>query len=446
MTEPQRGDVTHSRVLRIAVPVVLANATVPLLGAVDTGVVGQLGSAAPIGAVGIGTVILSAIYWIFGFLRMGTAGLTAQALGRADRGEVAAMLTRSLAIGALGGVLCIALQGGIFAAAFRLAPASAEVEILAREYLAIRIWSAPAAIALYGIMGWLLAHERAGAMLVLQAVMNGINIALDLWFVPGLGWGVPGVAIATVIAEMAGLGLGLWLVRGGFTGGYWRDWGAVFARAPLRAMANLNRDILIRSLLLQASITSFLFLAAGEGDAALAANQILLQFLMVASHMLDGFAFAAEALVGQALGARNRGALSRAVLACGIWSAGLTVALVVCIALVGPVAIDWMSTAPEVRAAARDFLPWMVLLPACGVLGFLFDGVFIGATRGSDMRQTMVQSFTVYLLAAAVLVPPLGNNGLWAALNLFFLVRGLTLWRRYPALWVEAREVKTSAA
>lgn len=290
---------THRRVLKIALPIVLSNATVPILGAVDTGVVGQLGAAAPIGAVGIGAVIISGVYWIFGFLRMGTTGLAAQALGRGDRAEVSALLSRALMIAFAAGAALIALQWPIFAAAFTLAPASAEVETLARDYLAIRVWSAPAAIAIYGLTGWLIAQERTGAVLVLQLWMNGVNIALDLWFVLGLGWGVPGVAVATFLAEWSGLALGLWLCRDAFATPAWRDRARIFDAARLRHMAAVNTDILIRSVLLQSIVISFLFWGAGFGDVPLAANQVLLQFLNITAFALDGFAFAAEAWWGR---------------------------------------------------------------------------------------------------------------------------------------------------
>jgi MATE family multidrug resistance protein len=195
MTETARA-VTHARVLKIALPIVISNATVPILGAVATGVVGQLGLAAPIGAVGLGAVILTGIYWVFGFLRMGTTGLTSQAQGAGQTGEVAALLTRALMVGLAGGLAVIALQVPLFAAAFRVAPASDEVEGLARSYMAIRVWSAPAMIAIFGMTGWLIAQERTRAVLAIQVLMNGVNAGLDLWFVPDLGWGVEGVARA----------------------------------------------------------------------------------------------------------------------------------------------------------------------------------------------------------------------------------------------------------
>ena len=294
MSEPAHAHapVTHARVLKIALPIVISNATVPILGAVDTGVVGQLGQAAPIGAVGIGAVILTGIYWVFGFLRMGTTGLTSQAHGAGQVGEVAALLTRALMIGFAGGAALIVLQLPIFWGAFQLAPASAEVEGLARDYLAIRVWSAPAMIAIFGLTGWLIAQERTGAVLAIQVLMNGVNIGLDLWFVLGLDWGVTGVARATVIAEWGGLALGLWICRDAFSVPAWRDWPRVFDPVRLRVMASVNTDILLRSLMLQVVFISFLFLGADFGDVTLAANQVLLQFLHITAHALDGFAFA----------------------------------------------------------------------------------------------------------------------------------------------------------
>jgi MATE family multidrug resistance protein len=426
--------ITHRRVLNVALPIVLSNATIPILGAVDTAVVGQLGLAAPIGAVGLGAVILSTIYWVFGFLRMGTTGLVAQARGAGDVAETGALLMRGVMIAAAAGLVFIVAQAAVFWAAFRLAPASAEVEALTHSYLAIRIWGAPAAIAVYALTGWLIAMERARGVLALQVWMNGVNVVLDLWFVLGLGWGVPGVAVATLIAEWSGLALGLWLCRAAFAGNQWRDWTRVFDPEKLRRMARVNGDILIRSVLLQASFTTFMFLGAGLGDVTLAANQVLLQFLSITAYALDGFAFAAEALVGQALGARSRSGLRRAAIIASEWGVGSSVALAAVFLLFGPAIIDLMTTAPEVRAAARGYLPWMVAAPLVGIAAWMFDGIFIGATRTREMRNAMLVSVAIYLPALALLVPALGNHGLWAALMVLNATRGVTLARRYPAL------------
>ncbi len=426
--------ITHRRVLNIALPIVLSNATVPILGAVDTGVVGQMGLAAPIGAVGIGAIILSAFYWVFGFLRMGTVGLTAQAAGNDDDAEVAALLTRGLLIGLGAGIAVIVLQGLLFWAAFAVSPASDEVEGLARQYMAIRVWSAPASISMYAITGWLIAQERTRAVLVIQLWMNGLNIGLDLWFVLGLDWGVEGVAFATFLAEWSGAAVGLWFCRAAFAGPHWRNWVQVFDRIRWVRMVKLNTDILIRSLLLEAMFVSFMFMGADMGDVTLAANQVLMQFLMITAYGLDGFAFAAEALVGRAVGARQRATLRRGALLTSGWAGAVSLLLMLGFWALGPAIIDLMTTAPNVQAEARVYLPYMILVPLMGVGAFMLDGIFIGATRSRDMRNMMAVSFAVYVIAVLTLVPAFGNHGLWAAMLIAFVVRGLTLGLRYPAL------------
>ena len=426
--------ITHRRILRIAVPIMLSNATIPILGAVDTGVVGQLGDPVPIGAVGIGAVILSAIYWIFGFLRMGTVGLTSQADGAGDVAEVRALLVRALLIAGAGGLALIVLQGAVFWGALRLSPASAEVEAAARGYLAIRIWSAPAAIAVLGLTGWLIARERAGAVLAVQLWMNGLNVALDVVFVLGLGWGVEGVAVATLLAEWSGAALGLWLCREAFAGPHWRNRALIFDRARLANMAAVNVNILLRSLMLQVIFVSFLFFGARFDDVTLAANQILLQFLYITGHALDGFAFAAEAVVGRAYGLGSPAKVRRGALMTGGWGLVLVVLLALGFALGGGLIVDVMTTAEGVRAVAREYLVYMVLAPLVGVAAWMFDGIYIGATRSRDMRDMMFLSLCCYGLAVAVLLPLFGNHGVWAALLVSFAARGLFMGMRYPAL------------
>jgi len=250
----------------------------------------------------------------------------------------------------------------------------------------------------------------------------------------GLGWGVEGVARATVIAEWGGLALGLWFCRDAFALPAWRDRARVFDPVRLRVMAAVNTDILLRSLMLQAIFVSFLFLGAGFGDVTLAANQVLMQFLNVTAHALDGFAFAAEALVGQAYGARRLAVLRRGAVLTSLWALAVCVGIASVYALSGGAVIDLMTTAPEVRAEARVFLPYAVAAPLMGLAPFMLDGVFIGATRTRDMRNMMALSLLFYGLAVAVLVPALGNHGLWAALLFSFVMRGVTLGLRYPAL------------
>jgi MATE family multidrug resistance protein len=426
--------ITHGRVLRIALPVVVANATVPLLGLVDTAVVGQLDDPVPIGAVGLGAVILTSVYWAFGFLRMGTVGLAAQALGAGDGREVAALLTRVLVIGGGAGLFLILGQVPIFGLALWLAPGSAEVEALVASYLGVRVLSAPAAIALYGITGWLIAQERTGAVLALQLVQNWVNLVLSAWFVLGLELGVTGVAWASFLAEWLGLCLGLWLCRAAFAGPAWRDWAAVLDGARLKRMAQVNADILVRSALLLAAFTSFMFFAADFGDVSLAATQVLIQFIYVTSHAMDGFAFAAEALVGQAMGARSRERLRRAAVVASLWGGAVGVSMALGIAVFGGAVIDLMTVSEPVRAAARADLAWLVAAPLFGWASYMLDGIFIGATRTRDMRDMMALSFAGYLMLAVLLAPVWGNDGLWAALMGLFVLRGVTLGLRYPRL------------
>lgn len=425
---------THRRVLTVALPVVISNATVPILGAVDTGVVGQMGEAAPIGAVGIGAVALTAIYWIFGFLRMGTAGLTAQASGAGRAGEVSALLSRGMIIALIAGTAIMLLQMPFIWLALQTAPASAEVENLASSYMAIRIYGAPAAIGIYAVTGWLIGLERTRGVLLVQLWMNGLNIALDLWFVLGLGWGVEGVAIATLIAEWTGLALGLWLCRDALKTPAWKDWPRVFDRAQMVLFARVNRDILLRSVMLQGIFMSFVFLGARFGDVTLAANHVLLQFLEITAYSMDGFAIAAETLVGQSMGARSAARVRRAALLTSFWGAVCVCITAASFALFGPWIIDLMTTAPDVRIEARSYLPYMIAAPLVGCAAWMLDGIFIGATRSTDMRNMMALSAVIYVAALLILMPWIGNHGLWLALLISFIARGITLGWKYPAL------------
>lgn len=429
-----RAEISHHRVLRIALPIVLSNATVPILGAVDVGVVGQMGEAAPIGAVALGAIILSTIYWIFGFLRMGTVGLVGQAEGAGDPAEVSAWLTRALVVALSGGLLLIVLQPLVFWAALQMAPASAEVENLARQYLAIRIWTAPVAIAVYALTGWLIAKERTAGVFWVQLTMNGVNILLDLLFVLVLDWGVPGVAIATVIAEVTGASLALWFCRDAFSRPDWRDWPRIFNRAKLIRMALLNTDILLRSLMLTIIFSSFVFIGARFGDVTLASNQVLIQFMYITAYAMDGFAFAAETLIARAIGRKDAAHVRRSAIVTSTWGLVISVAMAASFAFAGGWIIDVMAKDTDVQQVARQFLPYMVAAPLLGCAAWMLDGIFIGATRSRDMRNMMALSFAIYWAAIFILLPWLGNHGLWLALLISFVARGVTLGARYPAL------------
>lgn len=432
------ADLTHARVLRIAFPIILANATVPLLGLVDTAVVGQMGQAAPIGAVGLGAIVLTTAYWFFGFLRMGTSGLAAQAAGAGDTAERTAILLRALAVAAVSGLILVGGQALVIGAARMAAPASPEVEALMRQYLAIRVWGAPATIALYAIAGWLIGQERTKGLLVLQLAQNGLNLVLDLWFVLGLGWGVAGVAVATLIAEWAGLVFGLWLCRDAFGAALRPALERVRDGAALWRMFTVNRDILLRSALLVLCFPVFMFLGARYGDTTLAANQVLIQFLSLIAYLLDGFAFAAEALVGQAVGRRSVPDVRRSARLALHWgwigAAGLGLVFL----LAGPAIIDAMTTAPEVREAARVYLPWLVAAPLIGAAAWMYDGIFIGATLTGLMLRAMILSVAAYAVAVLLLPPLLGNHGLWAALMVLNASRSLLMWQSSGAVALRA--------
>ncbi len=426
--------ITHARILRIAIPVVLSNITVPILGAVDTGVIGQLGDAAAIGAVGIGAVILGAIYWMFGFLRMGTTGLAAQAYGRNDTTQLSAILARVVMFGMGAGVVLIIAQVPLFAASFWVSPASSDVEVLARKYMAIRIYSAPAVIAIYGMSGWLIAQERTRAIFAIQFSMNAINIVLDFWFVLGLGAGVPGVAYATLISEWMGFAIALYLCRASLVQASTWDWSRILNRSELMRMAGVNRDIFLRSLALQVMFVSFLLIGSRFDDVTLASNQVLLQFLSITAYGMDGFAFTVESLVGQAIGARSIPHLRKAVVLCGVWGAIVGILGACTFWWFGGHIIDLMVKASDVQSVARIYLPYMVAVPIIGIFPWMLDGIFIGATRGPDMRNMMAVSLAFYLVAVAILVPLLGNHGLWGAFLISFMMRGITLGLCYPRI------------
>ncbi len=437
---------SHRMVLAVALPIIVSNVTQPLIGVADTAVLGRLGEPVLIGAVALGATVFSVLFWAFGFLRMGTAGLAAQADGAKDAGEVASVLARALLIAGLAGGALIVLQWPIRLLAFELLQGSAAVEAELGRYYAIRIWSAPAALANFAMLGWLIGLRRSDLSLVLQLFLNLTNIALDVVLVLGLGLGIAGVAMGTVIAEFAAAALGLLIVRRVLTGrGAGLNWRRILDRGRLVRTLKVNTDIMIRTLLLVLSFSFFMSESARGGDLVLAANAVLFQFLMVTAYLLDGFAFTAEALVGNAIGARARASFFKAVKLTTIWAFVVSVALALAIGVAGPTAIDFLTTSPEVRALARNFLGWAVASPLLGFACFQLDGIYIGATRTRDMRNMMILSTALYLAAWALLVPAYGNHGLWAALMVYFVARALTLGARFPALVKAAFAAQPSA-
>ena len=425
----------HRAVWRLSVPIILSNISVPLLGAVDTAVVGHLPEPHHLGAVALGSMVFNFIYWGFGFLRMGTAGLTAQAHGAGNSGEVLAAVVRALTIAGAIAFVTLAAQTLIVAVVFDLVEASADVEGSARTYVLTRIWGAPAALSIYVILGWFLGLQNTRATLYVQLWMNGLNIVLDILFVVGFGWGVFGVALATVIAEFSGLALALWLMRRALRRIAGRlDWDRVWSRRRMRMTLGLNADIFVRTVCLVFAFAYFTAQGARMGDVLLAANAVLMNFQIFMAHGLDGFAHAAQAMVGRAVGAADRAELRAAIRVSSLWAVVTAALFVLVYAAAGEGIVALLTGIDEVRAASAEYLPWCIAMPALSVAAFQFDGIFLGATLGRQMRNMMIVSVAVYLALCAVLIPLWSNHGLWFAFAAFMALRGLTLGAVYPAV------------
>jgi len=423
--------------MHIAWPIILSNLSTPLLGMVDTAVIGNLGDSALIGAIAVGGMIFSFLYWGFGFLRMGTTGLVAQAMGAADLAEVKASFYRPLLAGGVIGLALLALQVPLAGLAFFLIDGSPEVEAAALTYFHVRIIGAPVSLAYLAIVGFLLGQQQTRALLVIQLVLNGSNIFLDLVFVVGFGWSVAGVAAATVIAEVIAIVIG-----GMVAVARLRDGGGSLAlplarladAGALKRMFAVNRDIMIRTLCLIFAFAWFTNQGAKSGDTILAANAILMQFVTFSAFFLDGYALAAETLVGHAVGARDAGKLDRAIRYTTRLALVTSVALSAAFYVAATPVIALLTNVVEVRQAADVYLPWGVWAPLVSVWCYLLDGIFIGATRTIEMRNAMIVSLSVFLLAWYFLQPAYGNHGLWAALMIYFVARAASLYFYLPRL------------
>lgn len=425
--------VDSRRVFVIAGPAMLANLTTPLLGVVSTGAIGQLGDAALLGGVALASVAFDCVFWLFGFLRMATVAFTAQALGANDRIEIRAVLIRALLLAALIGVLLIALRAPLASLIFSAMGGSEAVTAAATSYFHIRLWSAAFMLGNYVILGWLVGQARTGIALAIQVGINLLNMVLTVVFVLMLHWGIAGAATSTVIAETTGFASGLVIARILLGPNYRVPRALLFDRARWLRMLAVNRDIMIRTAALIGAFLFFTAQGARAGDRVLAANAVLYNFLMIGSFFLDGLANAAEQLCGQTFGARNRAQFARAVKLVLAWSVGFGVVVSLIFIAAGDHLIDLITTSPDVRLAAREFMWLAALAPACGVLAYCFDGVFIGASWARDMRNLMVMAFIIYIAVWYVLTP-WGNAGLWTAFLAFLLARGLLQAMRYPAL------------
>ncbi|STO55803.1 MATE family efflux transporter DinF [Grimontia hollisae] len=426
----------HVRVFSLAFPMVLSNITVPLLGLVDAAVIGHLDHAWYLGGVAVGSTMIAVAFWLLGFLRMATTGLTAQAYGANDKPGLANVFLQGISLAWLLALAIIALHPLIADGVFSYSDASTEVKRYAEQYFSVRIWSAPAALTNLVVMGWLLGAQNAKKPMTLLIVVNVINIVLDVLFVVVLGWKVQGAAAASVIADYSGMALGLY-----FVAQRWQSEGLPSpvaqwkkASAGMGRLLKLNRDIFLRSLCLQLAFTFMTFQGATLGDDVVAANAVLMNFLMLVSFAMDGFAYAMEAMVGKAVGARNRNELMDSLVATTFWSLLISLLITCAFLLWGEGIVGIISDIPAVREQAFIYLPWLIAMPLVAMWCFLLDGVFIGATRGREMRNTMFVAMAGFF-AIWWSLSGFGNHALWAAMLGFMALRGLTLGALFVYQW-----------
>ncbi len=435
--------IDHRSILALALPMIFSNLSVPFLGLVDTAVIGHLDGAEYLGGVAVGSTIISFLFLLAGFLRMSTTGMVAQALGANDSKRLVQLLINSAAIGGLLALLLLLLQWPFGEFGFRLIGGSDAVREQAALYFYVRIWSAPAALLNMVLLGWLLGLHNARAAMWLLIITNVINMLLDVLFVVVFEWGVAGAALASVVADYCGLLWGGFLVwqmflRKGLVAIPVRHW---IVWSQLKNLLALNRDILLRTLCLQLCFAFVTFQGARFGDAVLAANAVLLNFLMLISMGLDGFAYACESQVGRAVGANDRQNFRKAVLGNLLWSVVLAILMSLLFALFGMQIVEMLTDLKLVREQAGIYLPYVVALPvlACGC--YLLDGVFLGASRGREMRNAMLLSTLGVFFPVWWLCQDLYNHGLWVALCSFMVARVLTMgWiylRRWPH-WLAA--------
>ncbi|WP_082735535.1 MATE family efflux transporter [Polycladidibacter stylochi] len=421
---------TRREFVGVMVPITLAYLSTPLLGLVDTAVIGQLDDAAMLGGLAVGALIFDFIGALFYFMRAGTTALTAQAVGAGNGIEVRYVLVRALLIAGAAGIICLLVQWPVLSAGLWLLGGSDSVQEAARSYFSLRLLSAPFFLANYAILGWLLGQGRAKSALLLQTLLNGLNTVLSIAFVLVFDWEITGVALATVLSEVVTLLFGLMLVRVIQPHRIPLKWPQVLERKKVAALFSLNRDIMLRSLSMLVAFGFFTNRSAVQGEVILAANAVLDRFFLIGGYFLDGAASATEQFVGRAIGAKNKGMFKRSVHLSLEWGFILSGILTGVFIVFGVPIIHLMSVNSEVRLAGETYLLWAALTPLVGNLAFQMDGVFIGAAWSREMRNMMLISTTLFIAAALVLQPLFGNHGLWAAMLLFLAMRGGTLsWR-----------------
>ena len=421
---------TDKRIFTLAYPIILANISIPLLSVTDTAVIGHLGALDVLAGISMGAVLIGSIYWFFGFLRMGVTGLVAQARA-ADQGvEVSSILIRGLIIGGAGGIILLVVHSFFFSSIFYFLEGDKDAEKLAIEYMSIRILAAPFAISMFVFVGWLFGMGKTFHSLCLLVAVNVLNILLDIICVKFLHLGIAGVAYATIISEICGFCIGIYLSREFLLNKERIKVKLIFLSNKWKSFILLNIDIVIRSTLLQSVFLSYLIFGTLFGSEVLAANHILLQITFLSAYALDGIAFSAEILVGEAIGQRRYEKFKKVVksaLKLGFIFSGV---ISVSIYSLGFLVVDLMTSIKEVRLICYDFIIWISIMPIVSVFSYVYDGIFLGAARGKEIRIAMTQSFTIFFICAIVLIPLIENTGLWTSIVVFNSVRAITLWSK----------------
>lgn len=424
----------NRQILNLAIPNIISNITIPLLGMVDLAILGHLESEIYIGAIALGGLIFNFIYAVFSFLRMGTSGFTSQAYGENNPTEMILMFGRSMFFAIVGGIIIILLQYPIDLLSFNLLSGSNEVESLAKEYYYIRIYAAPASLGIMAMSGWFIGMQNAKTPMIIAILINIINIGANVAFVYGFGMKSDGVAWGTLIAQYVGLVTGIILFWRKYRS-YFKYWESqlFFNLVKLKRFFKVNLDIIIRTLSLIFVFAYFTAESAKINDTILAVNTVLLQYLFLFSYLTDGFAYAAEALVGKYIGAKDNNNLKKVIVNLFVWGLVISIPFTLTYIFGGNYLLFILTDNPEVIAAATPYLFWIGLVPMITFAAFIWDGVYIGATASKPMRNALlISTFLVFLPSYYLLINPLGNHGLWLAIMLFMISRGvlLTLWAR----------------
>lgn len=422
----QTPNIINKRILQIAVPSIISNITVPLLGLIDVTIVGHLGAAAYIGAIAVGGMLFNIIYWIFGFLRMGTSGMTSQAYGKHDLDEVARLLLRSVGVGLLIAIILVALQYPIRKLAFTFIQTTEEVERLATLYFRICIWGAPAMLGLYGFAGWFIGMQNSRFPMYIAITQNIVNIAASLCFVYLFHMKVAGVAWGTLTAQYAGFLMALLLWRR-YYGGLKKHvaWHEVLKKEAMLRFFQVNRDIFLRTLCLVIVTLFFTSAGAAQGEIVLAVNTLLMQLFTLFSYIMDGFAYSGEALVGKYVGANNRLALYRTVRQLFIWGVGLSTGFTLLYFFGGKSFLGLLTNETSVIRETGNYFYWVLAIPLTGFAAFLWDGIFIGATATRQMFYSMLVASGSFFLVYYSLHEWMGNHALWLAFIVYLSLRGI---------------------